>query len=152
MIEKIFENYNPEHRYDFICCCNEYVESEGLFPSSMRNTKKLLCVLCDKYKLKESRVRRRNYENTRDIWVHPGIKHVLLTGADSKNLKYQTNLKSSYCRVCKCCHGKKGDNYDWVKAKLNGLVYEQRTFEEMKNASEKWNKLFSSFEQQLFSG
>ena len=32
MLREVFKTYNPEKRYDVICGCNEYDESEGLFP------------------------------------------------------------------------------------------------------------------------
>ena len=152
MLRNVFMDYDPDEKYDVVCGMNEYIQSEGLFPKALRSENKHRCVLCSKYKLKDSRTRRRNWENTRDIWVHPNLKTLLLSGADSKNLKYQQNLKASYCRICKNCHGKKGDKGGWCKALIEGIVYEERNFEEMCEASDEWVKLFEEFERNLFQG
>jgi hypothetical protein len=41
--EGIFKAYNPETRFDIICGCNEYDESEGLFPNSLLRPLKRTC-------------------------------------------------------------------------------------------------------------
>ena len=152
MLKHVYLDYNPEQTYDVICGLNEYSETEGLFPKSLCNEKRRQCVLCTKYSMKDSCIMRRNAENTRNIWVHPGRKVVVVSGADTKNLRYQQNLKASYCRICKCCHGKKGDSGGWCKALVEGISYEGRSYEEMCNASDERVKLYTKFERDLFLG
>ena len=66
MLKEVFKNYNPEKRYDIICGCNENDKSEGLFPQKLiiKKAKNRECVFCTKYKFKDSRIPRRNFEGT----------------------------------------------------------------------------------------
>ena len=135
ILSQFFSGYDPEKTYDVICTCQEYCESEGQFPAKMKQNKNRSCVLCDKYNLKDSRRLRTNYEGTRNVWVHPEMKACVLSGADNKNIKYQSNVKSSYCRYCKCCHGNKGDEGGWCKALLDNRQYNKHTHEKCVEAS-----------------
>ena len=63
MLCNVFMDYDPNEKYN-VCGMNEYIQNEGLFPKSLRSENKCCCVFCSKYKLKHSRTRRRNWENT----------------------------------------------------------------------------------------
>ena len=95
MLKHVYLDYNPEQTYDVICGLNEYSKTEGLFPKLLCNEKHCQCVLCTKYYMKDSHIMRRNAENTRNIWVHPGSKVAVVFAADTKNLRYQQNLKAA---------------------------------------------------------
>ena len=150
MLKEVFKNYDPEKRYDIICGCNEYVETEGLFPAKLKTAQNRKCVLCDKYGLRDSRILRKNFQGTRDVWVHPRMKNCLLSGADNKNMKYQSNVKTGYCRLCKCCHGRTGDEGGWCKGVCEGRVHDLRTIEEDNHASKEWEEEFHTFEEELY--
>ena len=95
---------------------------------------------------------RRNFEGTRDVWVHPNMKNYLLSGADTKNAKYQLNIKTGNCRVCKSCHGRSGDEGGWCRGVHEGRVHALRTKEEDEHASNEWTKAFDTFEEELYRG
>ena len=152
MVRKIFRNFDPNSKYDGVCGENEFLKSEGLFPENLKHARNRQCVLCDKYKIHNSRVRKLNRQETRTIWVHPDISVLMYLGADAKNVWLQYNLKATYCLFCKCYVGKKGAGGGWVQAILSGVVYEERKFEEMIAASEAWKALYEPFLRQLELG
>ena len=60
------------------------------------------------------------------------MKNCLLLGAEQKKIKYQSNVKTGDCRVCKCCHGRTGDEGGWYKGVCEGRVHDLRTIKEDK--------------------
>ena len=122
------------------------------FPGKLNTAKNRKCVLCNKYGLQQSRIVRKNYQGTRDVWVHPKMKNFLLSGADNKNIKYQSNVKTGYCRFCHCCLGKSGDEGGWCKGVHDGRMHAVRTIEEDNTVSNEWQEAFVKFEEELYRG
>ena len=122
-------------KFNIACEKNEYVEYEGVFPNHLKNLKNKHCTLCDKYKLSDSRQLFPNPQNTREILVHPDMEVHIVGGADEKNVGLQFNVSSGYCLHCKVCIGQKGDEGGWIAPLNNGTIYEERTFEQMLEAS-----------------
>ena len=152
LTKSIFANYDRKRKFNIACGKNEYVESEGVFPNRLKKLKNRHCTLCDKYKLSDSRQLFPNPQNTREILVHPDMEVHIVGGADEKNVGLQFNVSSGYCLHCKVCIGQKGDEGGWVAALNNGTIYEERTFEEMLEASKEWGTVYQTFEENLERG
>ena len=150
MFKEIFKSFDPNRRYDVICGLNDYDISEGYFPAKMKNPGNRVCVLCTKYGLMTSRVLRQNVDG--NVWVHSNLKNVIFSGADTKNQKYQSNVKTGYCRICKCCMGRAGDEGGWCKGVYDGRLHALRTNAEDKDASDAWDNCFEKFEEDLYRG
>ena len=69
-----------------------------------------------------------------------------------KNMKYQSNVKTGYCRLCKSCHGRGDDEGGWCKGVFDRRVHAPRTVEEDNLASDAWKEAFKSYEDELYRG
>ena len=80
-------------------------------------------------------------QGTRDVWVHPRMK----------NINYQSNVKTGYCRLCKCYHERTGEEGGWCNCAKVFVRDECMicAIEEDNHTSKEWKEEFDTFEEEL---
>jgi len=81
--------------------------------------------------------------------VHSNLKNVIFSGADTKHQKYQSNVKTGYCRICKCCMG--GPDMRVIGARESMMV-DYMLYVQMRRTKMPVDNCFEKFEEDLYRG
>ena len=101
LFDFLFTNFDNTQTVDVICGKNEYVGGEGVIYKKFTYARNRNCILCDMYGLEQGRQQKNNIEQTRLVWVHPGIPRIVKASADGKALYEVFNVKTCYCLFCR---------------------------------------------------